>query len=933
MVKPIASFGTARRQSGATLFIVIFLAAIAAISALVSHLSAISQKAEQLGAAAGAKVEAKNALLGYVRTNGNPGFWGLLPLPDMGKRDASPHVEAESPDNFGADATRGLLANGNNALLIGRLPSKSLGIPALRDNSTNCLWYAVSAAFKASNSGSPNYVPTYNWDTLGDFETGLSENLHDSRAVAIVFGPGIPTSAQSRVPIDASIGESISECGGNYVTGNYLENLTVNPANPTTDSNQGVYLLAAAQASPTTPPDPAITINVNSGTVAGNDQIVAITTSDIFQQIASTGKIQSTIGTLLPLLKSCLEAKDLPNIGLGLINSIPSGQSRYIGPLAPSGTAANQIDCISTITNPNDKELARWRDNLWYLTCKVPLTGCLTLTDTTGIQPPQTCDGLIAFSGSRTGNQRRTNALEKSDPEQYFEIDPAIPNGPDIVNAFRPVTVNSVKARSALSATQEELTQDVALCLQRPSPASNPNVDITKFTDIPPFIVGEPLVNRDPATETLTLVSGTSPGVGTTFSDAVPVLGSVVKANNTELELPSTANGVYTGTLEILSGPGAGQTRTITSYNEGTRTATLDFPWSTLPTAGSVFRIGTFNGNVVAARNPQVTFPAGASSLTNAYIGFAVEITSGPGAGQSRVITEYNGDTHIATVDSAWDPLPDTNSALLVDVGMPPFGKGIRVYFRAKIVTVGDGFVFSLFDADRNLDTNGLPTPLVSGGAGISGQYLGYAGRNIDNFDQLIVQPIKFPKIGLEFDTVRNDSGAADVNDTTNSHIALVYWGRSHDWPTPPVSEYDDDNTHRTPAKTPAQTGYIDPYNASAFGYLPLHDASAINRDFHVRFEIERQYPSAANVGHYVSRLWIVKAVEGMIPGMNNLKQDFTTISSLPPQHTQTVDITDPASGSPGALTEAFRHFRFGFTSAPTQPQKVTIQDLKLRLR
>lgn len=853
-----------RRHRGATLLIVIFLVAIATLSVVVSRLSLISQQAAKLGIAAGAQNEAKDALLGYIRTNGSPEFWGLLPLPDMGKRDATAHVEGESAANFSADAARALLANSSDALLIGRLPSKTLGLPALRDNASHCLWYAVSAAFKSTNYG-PGYVPTFNWDTLGDFETGRSDDPHESRAVALVFGPGAPTSGQAREALAPAIGETVSECGGNYVVGNYLEALEVNPANPTTDGNQAVYLLPPAERSPTNPPGPAITTVLHSGTVATNDQVLAITSSEVFQQIASTGKLQASLNnTLLPLLKTCLEAKNLPTTGLSLLSSIPAGQRRYAGPLAPAGTAAGQIDCPA-ISGSNAKELARWRDNIWYLTCDAPSSGCLQLSDTTGVNPPQSCDGLIAFAGTRVPKstpraaQRRSTSAEKTNPEQYFEIDPADPNSPDVVNAFLPTTVSAVKARSTLSSNPDQLSQDVALCLKRPAPPVTPTVDTDTFVDVTPVVGSETLVSRDTATDVITL-GNFAPGI------------------------PSGAVGA------TFSGP--------------------------------------LIGTIAAATPTTVALPASARTENDVYKGFPIEITSGPGAGQQRVISAYDGATRTATVAAAWTEMPDTTSTFKIDVGMLPFGSGIRVYFRAKILQLGStylpgpGFVFALFDADRNVDADGIPTARVSGGGGPNGQYLGYAGRNLDSS----VPPIEYPKIGLEFDTIES-SGAGGTNDTTNAHLALVYWGYSHDSPAPLSSLYDDDNTHRIPVQP--QTGYLDPYAASAFGYPALRDAFEGNRDFHVRFEIDRQYAAATGVGRYVSRLWIVRAVDGMIAGMDNVEQDFTTISSIAPQHSQTVNMTDPVAG-----TEAFRRFRFGFTNAQsTRTQEVTIRDLKLRLR
>ena len=82
----------------------------------------------------------------------------------------------------------------------------------------------------------------------------------------------------------------------------------------------------------------------------------------------------------------------------------------------------------------------------------------------------------------------------------------------------------------------------------------------------------------------------------------------------------SGANNVtdYVGsTLFIVSGPGFGQSATISSYNTGTRTATISTPWTTIPVNGeSVYSIGrprTTNSGAIAGvfTIPTSTFRVG----------------------------------------------------------------------------------------------------------------------------------------------------------------------------------------------------------------------------------------------------------------------------------------------------------------------------------
>ena len=68
------------------------------------------------------------------------------------------------------------------------------------------------------------------------------------------------------------------------------------------------------------------------------------------------------------------------------------------------------------------------------------------------------------------------------------------------------------------------------------------------------------------------------------------------------------------------------------------------------------------SGSAQGGAGNSITLSTGASSTNDAYKNRLVKIVSGTGAGQVRLITAYNGSTKVATVDTAWDPIPDNTS-------------------------------------------------------------------------------------------------------------------------------------------------------------------------------------------------------------------------------------------------------------------------------
>lgn len=88
------------------------------------------------------------------------------------------------------------------------------------------------------------------------------------------------------------------------------------------------------------------------------------------------------------------------------------------------------------------------------------------------------------------------------------------------------------------------------------------------------------------------------------------------------------------------------------------------------------------SGTAQAGAASTITLSAAASALASLFIGNTIELTGGTGSGQERTITDYNGSTKVARVDSAWTTPPDATStyevtpSLLIDSIGTTFGGG-----------------------------------------------------------------------------------------------------------------------------------------------------------------------------------------------------------------------------------------------------------------
>ncbi|HSC77411.1 MAG TPA: putative Ig domain-containing protein [Candidatus Acidoferrales bacterium] len=123
------------------------------------------------------------------------------------------------------------------------------------------------------------------------------------------------------------------------------------------------------------------------------------------------------------------------------------------------------------------------------------------------------------------------------------------------------------------------------------------------------------------------------------------------------------APGGFVGKLvELVAGTGSGQTRQIVANDS--HILTVASPWDVVPNNTTIFDVATAN-DVTADIFTDTTI--GNMSLTmmdDEHNGRLVEIVSGTGAGQIRLIVDGTNTTF--TVGTGWDPDPDGTSAFRV---------------------------------------------------------------------------------------------------------------------------------------------------------------------------------------------------------------------------------------------------------------------------
>jgi type II secretory pathway pseudopilin PulG len=298
---------------------------------------------------AAALAQAKQALIGRAVSDDNRP--GSLPCPD-----AVTDIVGNVPDDGVAD----LFIGNDCPTYIGRLPWRTLGLPDLRDDAGERLWYALSNNFRDDMSAGP-----LNSDTQGNrtVYTESSAVTITGQAVAVIFAPGAIVAGQVRDPaISAACAAPPGTIATTLCAANYLE--ATGGANNATDA--GPYITAQ-----------------RSGTF--NDRLLVITTTELMppveqrvarelRKILQDYKANTACVCTTPLgLTGCYPWADLSNgesdappyqaVGEGRNRGrIPAlGAGPYNWGATPCGTGPLAVPTLPSWFVPND-----WRLVVYY---------------------------------------------------------------------------------------------------------------------------------------------------------------------------------------------------------------------------------------------------------------------------------------------------------------------------------------------------------------------------------------------------------------------------------------------------------------------------------------------------------------------------------------------------------------------------------------
>jgi type II secretory pathway pseudopilin PulG len=337
-------------EHGYALTLMLVLLVSGSLYVIVSRLDSTTLQTARTAETARALQQAKSALLAYALTyrESHPheataikvAGYGYLPCPDLG-----------GDDGIGMYGTAAGNCGNNNAISIGLLPYRSLGLPDLRDGDGNCLWYAVSGTHK----NNPNTNPL-NWDTRGQIEVFDADGVlllgaAGSGAAAVVISPGAPVDGPAvqqsglRAHKDKPCGTDSTQAAA------YLESLAAQMHN-------GIRKAA-------------------DGSTVGNDKLAWLSAIELYAAVGKRGtEFPGYINTALTDLA-------------GVLNRNYAGNNPASGYRLASPLVINDI--VSTEpTKQSAQNFARqWSDHLWFRKCSV---GCTVLG--------ASCAGVLIWSGS-----------------------------------------------------------------------------------------------------------------------------------------------------------------------------------------------------------------------------------------------------------------------------------------------------------------------------------------------------------------------------------------------------------------------------------------------------------------------------------------------------------------------------------------------------
>ncbi|MCX7173915.1 MAG: hypothetical protein NT159_08310 [Proteobacteria bacterium] len=242
-----------------------------------------------------------------------------------------------------------------------------------------------------------------------------------------------------------------------------------------------------------------------------------------------------------------------------------------------------------------------------------------------------------------------------------------------------------------------------------------------------------------------------------------------------------------------------------------------------------------------------------------------------------------------------------------------PFGNGVRIYFRFRFTSKSEGFTFALADATSN------PTTQMCGAGDAA---IGYSGNNGSG----TIIPIKYPKLGVEFDTktdaAYNDPSSGGVS---TRHITFDYWGNSAGDPNG-----TDDNVHGNGGSNGDPVNPVSSTTACTTvggGNKFCRNAMSNNQNHDVHIDITRAYSSTTGQGIYTLKAYFAfngSYVNCPFAVLTNVAADAS--ASCNPAISDTITITDLAGAG-----EAMKRVFLGFTTSQgTANQSVVISNLQI---
>ncbi|HSD60486.1 MAG TPA: hypothetical protein VLC55_06485 [Burkholderiales bacterium] len=414
---------------------------------LISGLNAWSMKLDRERQTWEALALAKEALIGYAVTYGDVHggeVHGYLPCPDMSGTGVGGEGVAEG--SCPASPTK-------DASALGRLPWRTLGLRALRDDAGECLWYAVAGTYKYNPK-----TDLMNWDTNGLFEVMRSDGVSflagsqpTNRAVAVIFAPGAPlTNAQKSGRAIAAASTPV--CGGNYTASNYLDNDTLHGINNGTISTAANAVIRFVVG----------IVKDGSDNKLVNDRVIVITKDEIFDAIMRRADFKNSATNPL-LLMAKKTAECLANYGKR--NSAGPGDKRIPWPAdvsladfgtdssyddrsdrlygrAPYSVGSSDSDSDNLISPPYYQLLntgancplvswstyypwwTNWKDHLFYVVASAyrPEAGTSQACPTCiAVNGSGQYAGVVIFAGKRLSTQSRNSPTEKQCFTNYLD--------------------------------------------------------------------------------------------------------------------------------------------------------------------------------------------------------------------------------------------------------------------------------------------------------------------------------------------------------------------------------------------------------------------------------------------------------------------------------------------------------------------------------